>query len=95
MAIHSSILAWRISWTEEAGGLHSMGAQRVGHNSVVFTFTFNLEGKKNHFLYNSIMPTFHNSELPHHSILCKYTFYYSNPIPRKHNFDSKSQAFTW
>ena len=32
MAIHSSILAWRISWTEEAGGLHSMGAQRVGHN---------------------------------------------------------------
>ena len=32
MEIHSSILAWRISWTEESGGLHSMGLQRVGHN---------------------------------------------------------------
>ena len=34
MATHSSILAWRISWTEEPGGLQSMGLQRVGHNSV-------------------------------------------------------------
>ena len=32
MATHSSILAWRISWTEEPGGLQSMGLQRVGHN---------------------------------------------------------------
>ena len=32
MAIHSSILAWRIPWTEEPGGLQSMGSQRVGHN---------------------------------------------------------------
>ena len=32
MATHSSILAWRISWTEEAGRLQSMGSQRVGHN---------------------------------------------------------------
>ena len=32
MATHSSILAWRISWTEEPGGLQSMGSQRVGHN---------------------------------------------------------------
>ena len=31
MATHSSILAWRISWTEEPGGLQSMGSQRVGH----------------------------------------------------------------
>ena len=29
MATHSSILAWRIPWTEEPGGLHSMGLQRV------------------------------------------------------------------
>ena len=29
MAIHSSILAWRIPWTEERGGLQSMGSQRV------------------------------------------------------------------
>ena len=32
MATHSRILAWRISWTEEPGGLQSMGSQRVGHN---------------------------------------------------------------
>ena len=34
MATHSSILAWRISWTEEPGELHSMGLQRVRHNLV-------------------------------------------------------------
>ena len=32
MATHSSILAWKIAWTEEAGGLQSMGLQRVRHN---------------------------------------------------------------
>ena len=31
MAAHSSILAWEIPWTEEPGGLQSMGSQRVGH----------------------------------------------------------------
>ena len=33
-ATHSSILAWEIPWTEESGGLHSMGLQRVGHDWV-------------------------------------------------------------
>ena len=32
MATHSSILAWRIPWTEEPGGLQFMGLQRVGQN---------------------------------------------------------------
>ena len=32
MATHSSILAWRIPWTEEPGRLQSMGLQRVGHD---------------------------------------------------------------
>ena len=32
MATHSSILAWRIPWTEEPGRLQSTGSQRVGHN---------------------------------------------------------------
>ena len=32
MATHSSILAWRIQWAEEPGGLQSMGSHRVGHN---------------------------------------------------------------
>ena len=34
MATHSSILAWRIPWTEEPGGLQSTGSQRVGHDWV-------------------------------------------------------------
>ena len=32
MAPHSGILAWKIPWTEEPGGLQSMGLQRVRHN---------------------------------------------------------------
>ena len=42
MATHSSTLAWKIPWTEEPGGLQSMGSLRVGHDSVtslsLFTF---------------------------------------------------------
>ena len=34
MTTHSSILAWEILWTEEPGGLQSMGSQRVGHDLV-------------------------------------------------------------
>ena len=34
IATHSSILAWRIPWTEEPGGLQSMGSQRLGHDRV-------------------------------------------------------------
>ena len=34
MATHSSILAWRIPWTEEPGGLQSMGSQRGGHGPI-------------------------------------------------------------
>ena len=32
MATHSSILAWRIPWTEEPGGLQATGSKRVGHD---------------------------------------------------------------
>ena len=32
MAAHSSSLAWKIQWTEEPGGLQSMGLQRAGHS---------------------------------------------------------------
>ena len=37
MAPHSSILAWRIPWTEEPGGLQFMGLQRVAHNLAATT----------------------------------------------------------
>ena len=39
MATHSSILAWRIPWTEEPGRLQSMGSQRVGHNWATNTWS--------------------------------------------------------
>ena len=39
-ATHSSILAWRIPWTEEPGGLQSLGSQRVRHDWVPGPFTF-------------------------------------------------------
>ena len=52
MATHSSILAWRIPWTEEPSGLQSMGLQRVGHDWAtslsLFTLTF-------HTLYSRII----------------------------------------
>ena len=37
MATHSSFLAWRIPWTEEPGGLWSIGSQRVRHNRATLT----------------------------------------------------------
>ena len=40
IATHSSILAWRIPWTEEPGGLQSMGWQRVRHELTSDTFFF-------------------------------------------------------
>ena len=39
MATHSSILAWRIPWLEEPGGLQSIRPQRVGHD----TYTFEID----------------------------------------------------
>ena len=46
MDTHSSILAWRILWIEDAGGLQSMGLQRVGHDCATnFHFHPNTKGK--------------------------------------------------
>ena len=38
MTTHSSVLAWRIPWTGEPGGLLSMGSQRIGHDSTELNF---------------------------------------------------------
>jgi len=55
MATHSSILAWRIPWTEEPGGLQSMGSQRAGHDwSDLVRSTHNFEFFMSH-LKNSIL----------------------------------------
>ena len=50
MAIHSSILAWRIPWTEEPGGLQSMRLQRVGHDWATNTQSW----EQTSFMNNSI-----------------------------------------
>ena len=42
MATHSSILAWRIQWTEEPGGLQSTGSQKAGHDWVTNTHAHNI-----------------------------------------------------
>ena len=41
MVTHSSILAWEIPWTEEPGGLQSMGLQRVGYGEQLSMYTHN------------------------------------------------------
>ena len=65
MATHSSIIAWRIPWTEEPGGLLFMGLQRVRHDRVTNTFTFspglvlgvrNDESHSQRQFYKQIMP---------------------------------------
>ena len=47
MATHSSILAWRIPWTEEPGRIQPLGSQRVRHDLVTNTFHFHFEGRRN------------------------------------------------
>ena len=46
MATHSRILAGRIPWTEEPGGLQSMGLQRVGHDSVTKQQNYNISNSE-------------------------------------------------
>ena len=49
MSAYSSVLAWRIPWTEEPGGLQSMGSQTVGHDSVTNTLHFHCLWKMSSF----------------------------------------------
>ena len=67
MTVHSSILAWSIPWTEEPGGLQSMGLQRVGHDWATHTHTWTLYFNKKSFKFCN-----ENSYLP--SLLDKQTF---------------------
>ena len=77
MATHSRILAWRIPWTEELGGLQFIGSQRVRHDWVTdFHFHFHPthygwigtqlhEASSQHKIYKGVMPR--NSGLFHYS----------------------------
>ena len=69
MATHSSILAWRVPWTEEPGGLQSLGLQRVRHNLMTQHSTKNARGP----LYSCIV--LEGKELFHQSDLCKQPWF--------------------
>ena len=76
MATYSSILAWRIPWTEEPSGLKSMGLQRVRHGWVTNTFTFS--HFKDHFSclisFKSNFPVSLGSSELHHIASVNYLF---------------------
>ena len=52
MATHSSILAWRIPWTEESGGLQSMGASKDMTEWLTLSFTFQGEDLLKYIIFN-------------------------------------------
>ena len=54
MATHSSILVWRIPWTEEPGGLQSTGSQRVGRDWGTNLFTFSFGELRSHMMHSWI-----------------------------------------
>ena len=87
-ATHSSILAWRVPWTEEPGELQFMGSQRVGYGWATFTFFVH----QGHFRINGLwsswkilwMPSLVLEELTHtHSFLfnCRRYTYPKIKIP--------------
>ena len=59
MATHSSILAWRIPWTEKPGGLQSMGLERVGHDRVTNIHTHTCSLKLDMFLLRNTKLNLH------------------------------------
>ena len=71
MATHSSILAWRIPWTEETGGLQSLGPHRIRHNWVTHTHTHTHRGIIN--FYHWFWTTFGRTRLSH--LLEQFTFW--------------------
>ena len=77
MATHSSTLAWRIPWTEEPGGLQSMGSQRVGHNCAT-NFHFDFQPCEIRFLFIQL-----SSSLYIHTTRIKWQKYKDIPISLK------------
>ena len=68
MATHSSILAWRIPWTEEPGGLQSTGQKswtRLNYHTQVFFFLY-------HFLFYCISISYSSSPLDTNRFVCSY-----------------------
>ena len=79
MATHSSILAWRIPWTEDPGALQSMVSQRVRHNCTTNTFSF--------------LPSAHTHTHTHQNQWDAITSVFI-PIPKKGNAEECSNYCT-
>ena len=88
MATHSSILAWKIPWTEEPGGLQSTGSQRVRHDWVTSLWLsfcpWNSPGQNtgvsSHSLLQEIFPTQGlNPVLPHYRQILYHLSHQGNP----------------
>ena len=71
MATHSNILAWKIPWTEEPGGLQSMGSQRVRHDRATKHACIPLRGESYSFLLNSPCWVNHSVSLDYSYLICK------------------------
>ena len=69
MATHPTILAWRTPWTEEPGGLQSMGSQRVGHNWNDCHFDFTWSRSETRFVFLASDASFSSTILDSHSDL--------------------------
>ena len=77
MAIHSSILAWRIPWTEEPSGVQSIGSQRVGHDwrnrASTHIYTYIHTCIYTYYMYTHIYVYTHTSYMYMHTHICVYT----------------------
>ena len=93
IATHSSVLAWRIPWTEQPGGLQSMGSQRVGYNWITNTHTYTYTHKSQVTLAIHILTLnlrglnhqrflFHSSYMPFSEQLVALSHTYSIQGPR-------------
>ena len=83
MATHSSILAWRIPWTEEPGGLQSIGSQRAGHDWGDSAHTLPTQIENEFDLFQKRKPKMEEKELPTFShIRVTYPTVLSPSVPR-------------
>ena len=74
MATHSSILAWRIPWTEETGGLQSTGSQRVRQDwATSLSFHFSLSRKAIEFISKFTKVVEEKVNIKAESIIFSYT----------------------
>ena len=90
-ATHSSILSWRIPWTEEPGGLQSMGSQRVRHDWVTFTSgTSGMESERWIQILTSLLSRESSRESLERLVLEKVFLWVSLPVEWKLQYTQPS-----